>query len=77
MLGRHVGSRTAPVRYLPRLFDNLEAVASERRPIKRHLPQRGGERVVEAGNLLSAAPTRAEVTAAEVHLVLHPLRTRL
>jgi hypothetical protein len=30
--------------------------------------------VIEAAILLSPAPTAAEVTAGEIHLVLHPLR---
>ena len=61
----------------PTLFDDLAEVAGKRRPIKRiiHLHE-GGDRVVEAAILLSAAPTAAEVTAGEIHLVLHPLRAR-
>jgi len=59
----------------PGLFDDLEEVATKRRPIKRIIYlHEGGERVVEAAILLSAAPTAAEVTAGEIHLVLHPLR---
>jgi hypothetical protein len=37
----------------------------------------GGDRVVEAAVVLSPAPSTSEVTAGEVHLVLHPLRALL
>jgi PAS domain-containing protein len=61
----------------PELFDDLAEVAAKRRPIKRIIDlHEGGERVIEAAVLLSAAPTAAEVTAGEVHIVLHPLRAR-
>jgi hypothetical protein len=33
--------------------------------------------VIEAAVVLSAAPSAAEVTAGEVHIVLHPLRSLL
>jgi PAS domain-containing protein len=61
----------------PELFTDLEQVATQHRQIKRiiHLHE-GGDRVVEAAVLMSAAPTAAEVTAGQVHLVLHPLRSR-
>jgi serine/threonine protein kinase len=59
----------------PTLFDDLDEVATGRRPIKRIIYlHEGGERGIEAAILLSAAPTAAEVTAGEVHLVIHPLR---
>lgn len=59
----------------PTLFDDLAQVADQRRPIKRIIYlHEGGERVIEAAILLSAAPTTAEVTAGEIHVVLHPLR---
>jgi len=60
----------------PTLFADLEEVATRRRPIKRviYLGE-GGDRVVEAAIVLSAAPAAAEVTAGEIHIVLHPLRT--
>jgi PAS domain-containing protein len=59
----------------PTLFDDLQEVATKRRPIKRIIYlHEGGDRVIEAAILLSAAPNLAEVTAGEVHLVLHPLR---
>jgi len=62
----------------PALFEDLETVASTRRPIKRVIYlDEGGDRVVEAAIVLSAAPSAAEVTAGEVHVVLHPLRARL
>jgi PAS domain-containing protein len=59
----------------PSLFEDLEAVASKRQPIKRVIYlNEGGDRVVEAAVVLSAAPSVAEVTAGEIHIVLHPLR---
>jgi len=59
----------------PTLFRDLEDVATKRRPIKRVIYlNEGGDRVIEAAILMSAAPNAAEVTAGEVHLVLHPLR---
>jgi serine/threonine-protein kinase len=62
----------------PTLFEDLEAVASSRRPIKRVIYlNEGGDRVIEAAVVLSAAPSAAEVTAGEVHIVLHPLRSLL
>ena len=62
----------------PGLFADLEEVATKRRPIKRVIYlNEGGDRVVEAAIVLSAAPSAAEVTAGEIHLVLHPLRALL
>lgn len=62
----------------PGLFEDLEEVASKRRPIKRVIYlNEGGDRVIEAAIVLSAAPSAAEVTAGEVHVVLHPLRSLL
>lgn len=62
----------------PTLFEDLEECASKRRPIKRVLYlNEGGDRVVEAAVVLAPAPTSAEVTAGEVHIVLHPLRALL
>ncbi len=62
----------------PSLFEDLEQVASTRRPIKRVIYlNEGGDRVVEAAVVLSAAPSAAEVTAGEIHIVLHPLRALL
>ncbi len=62
----------------PGLFDDLEEVATKRRPIKRVIYlNEGGDRVVEAAIVLAAAPSAAEVTAGEVHIVLHPLRALL
>ena len=59
----------------PTLFDDLQEVATKRRPLKRVIYlHEGGDRVIEAAILLSAAPAVAEVTAGEIHLVLHPLR---
>jgi serine/threonine-protein kinase len=57
------------------LFEDLEEVATRRRPIKRVIYlNEGGDRVIEAAVVLSAAPNAAEVTAGDVFLVLHPLR---
>ena len=62
----------------PTLFEDLEKVANERRPLKRVIYlNEGGERVVEAAIVLNAAPNSAEVTAGEIFLVLHPLRALL
>ncbi|MBA3455580.1 MAG: serine/threonine protein kinase [Deltaproteobacteria bacterium] len=62
----------------PTLFEDLHEVSTTRRPIKRVIYlNEGGDRVVEAAIVLSAAPSGAEVTAGEVHLVLHPLRALL
>ena len=59
----------------PDLFADLEAVAAKRRPIKRVLYlSEGGDRVVEAAVVLTAAATTAEVTAGEINVVIHPLR---
>jgi len=59
----------------PGLFADLQEVATKRRPIKRVIYlNEGGDRVIEAAVVLSAAPTAAEVTAGEIHVVLHPLR---
>ncbi|HLL22499.1 MAG TPA: protein kinase, partial [Kofleriaceae bacterium] len=60
----------------PTLFEDLLEVTTKGRPIKRVIYlNEGGDRVVEAAIVLSPAPSAAEVTAGEVHLVLHPLRT--
>jgi PAS domain-containing protein len=62
----------------PTLFEDLQEVAANRRPIKRVIYlNEGGDRVIEAAIVLSAAPLKAEVTAGEVHIVLHPLRSLL
>ena len=37
----------------------------------------GGDRVVEAAVVLAPAPSAAEDTAGEIHIVLHPLRALL
>ena len=59
----------------PTLFRDLEEVATKRRPIKRVIYlNEGGDRMIEAAVLLTAAPNTAEVTAGEAHLVIHPLR---
>jgi PAS domain-containing protein len=62
----------------PSLFEDLEAVMEKRRSIKRVIfLNEGGDRVIEAAVMLSAAPNAAEVTAGEVHIVIHPLRALL
>ncbi len=62
----------------PTLFADLEIVAAKRQPIKRVIYlNEGGDRVIEAAIVLSAAPSFAEVTAGEIHIVLHPLRSLL
>ena len=59
----------------PDLFTDLEQISAKRRPIKRVLYlNEGGDRVVEAAIVLSAASPTAEVTAGEIHIVVHPLR---
>src|SRR5690349_15494166 len=66
---------TALSEVYPSLFADLEEVAARRRPIKRVIYlNEGGDRVIEAAVVLSAAPKDAEVTAGDVVLVLHPLR---
>ena len=67
---------SALVEVYPQLFADLEEVIAKRRPIKRVLYlNEGGDRVIEAAIVLACAPNAAEVTAGEVHIVLHPLRT--
>ena len=62
----------------PTLFEDLETVANTRRPLKRVIYlNEGGDRVIEAAVVLTAAPSAAEVTAGEIHVVLHPLRSLL
>jgi PAS domain-containing protein len=60
----------------PSLFEDLKLAVANRRTIKRaiYLSQ-GGDATVEAALIVTPAPSKAEVTAGEVHLVLHPLRT--
>ncbi len=66
---------TALPEVYPTLFADLEEVATRRRPIKRVIYlHEGGDRVIEAAVVLSAAPNAAEVTAGDVLLALHPLR---
>ena len=62
----------------PSLFTDLAEVAATRRSIKRVIYlNEGGDRVVEAAVVLTAAPSAAEVTAGEVFIVIHPLRALL
>jgi PAS domain-containing protein len=58
----------------PQLFGDLADCVAQRRTIKRVIYlHEGGDRVVEAAVVLSPAPSAAEVTAGEVHVLLHPL----
>ncbi len=60
----------------PKLIEDLEHVVARRKPIKRviYLAEGGGQ-TVEVAVVLTASPTSSEVTAGEVHLALHPLRS--
>jgi hypothetical protein len=59
----------------PGLLADLQGAATSHRTIKRVIYlNEGGGRVVEAAVVLSPAPSAAEVTAGEIHVVLHPLR---
>ncbi len=60
----------------PTLLDDLKTVATKHATIKRiiYLSEGGGS-VVEAAIVLSPAPSSTEVTAGEVHVALHPLRS--
>lgn len=58
----------------PQLLEDLETCVSQRRTIKRVIYlSEGGDRTVEAAVVLTAAPSGAEVTAGEVHVLVHPL----
>ena len=58
----------------PQLLEDLAACVEQRRTIKRVIYlDEGGDRVVEAAVVLTAAPSGAEVTAGEVHMFFHPL----
>jgi PAS domain-containing protein len=62
----------------PSLFDDLAQVATSRRSLKRVIYlNEGGDRVVEAAVVLANANASAEVTAGEIHIVIHPLRALL
>ncbi len=72
--GLELGDSALPEIY-PALFDDLAKVVAKRRTIKRVLYlHEGGDRVVEAAVILTPAPSTAEVTAGEVHVLVHPLR---
>lgn len=59
----------------PSLFDDLRTAAANRRTIKRAIYlSEGGDATIEAALIVTPAPSSAEVTAGELHLVLHPLR---
>jgi PAS domain-containing protein len=57
------------------LFEDLAEVAARRCSVKRvlHLHE-GGDRVVDAAIVLSAAPSTCDATAGEIHVLVHPLR---
>ncbi|MCX5746490.1 MAG: protein kinase [Proteobacteria bacterium] len=62
----------------PTLFADLTEALAKQRPVKRVIYlNEGGDRVVEAAVILTAAPSSAEVTAGEVFVVIHPLRSLL
>src|SRR5262249_22682118 len=58
----------------PNLLDDLKPVVARHTAIKRviYLSEGGGS-IVEAALVLTPPPSSSEVTAGEVHLVLHPL----
>jgi hypothetical protein len=58
----------------PQLMSDLVTAANQRTTVKRilHLSE-GGDTIVEVAVLLTPAPHDAEVTAGEIHVVLHPL----
>ena len=59
---RIVGSNSALPELYPELFADLEQVATQRRQIKRIIYlHEGGDRVVEAAVLMSAAPTATSI----------------
>jgi serine/threonine-protein kinase len=59
----------------PSLLDDLVSVATRRHSVKRLIQlSEGGGAVIEAAIVMSPAPSVSEVTAGEVHLLLHPLR---
>jgi tRNA A-37 threonylcarbamoyl transferase component Bud32 len=59
----------------PTLLHDLVAVAQRRHSVKRviHLSEGGGA-VIEAAIVMTPAPNASEVTAGEIHILLHPLR---
>jgi PAS domain-containing protein len=71
--GLALGDSALPEIY-PQLLEDLAACIEQRRTIKRVIYlDEGGDRVVEAAVVLTAAPSGAEVTAGEVHMFFHPL----
>jgi len=59
----------------PSILDDIRAASAMRQTIKRLIYlSEGGGRIVEAAVVLTPAARTAEVTAGEVHLLLHPLR---
>jgi len=59
----------------PSLLHDLVAVSTRHHSVKRviHLSEGGGA-VIEAAIVMTPAPNASEVTAGEVHILLHPLR---
>jgi eukaryotic-like serine/threonine-protein kinase len=67
---------TGIVEVCPTLLTDIRAVGKTRQTIKRVIYlSEGGGRVVEAAIVMTPAPRSAEVTAGEVHILLHPLRS--
>jgi tRNA A-37 threonylcarbamoyl transferase component Bud32 len=59
----------------PTLLADLATVATKRTSVKRVLQlSEGGGALVEAAIVMSPAPSTSEVTAGEIHVLLHPLR---
>ncbi|MBP9085977.1 MAG: serine/threonine protein kinase [Kofleriaceae bacterium] len=59
----------------PTILEDIRTVASQRQTVKRLIYlSEGGGRIVEAVIVLTPAARTAEVTAGDVHLLLHPLR---
>ena len=60
----------------PTLLDDLQTVLARHATIKRVIAlSEGGGSAVEAAIVMSPAPSTTEVTAGEIHLALHPLRS--
>jgi eukaryotic-like serine/threonine-protein kinase len=66
---------SALVELYPALLDDLARAASERRTLKNIIVlAEGGEKRVHAAIVMRPAPRGVEVTAGEVHIVVHPLK---
>ncbi len=59
----------------PTILEDIRTVATQRQTVKRLIYlSEGGGRIVEAAVVLTPASRTAEVTAGDVHILLHPLR---